>query len=472
MFFFQFLRDKILLDDRVMQDFVAYMLPALFQLYADTSAKGGDQSQNIYLDAETKKKFEAKDDQSMVSHLLNGIFPALHLLTVLEREGLSRPSFSDEERSVYILAYLVHDIDKIMMHNAVLQGDAQIEQIATYDREKIEHTKSLVADCLQQCGAATFFPAYMDYLEDITYLAINTQQKWGTHLHTYLWIFQLKERRIFLLRRLCTYSDAIAYFVPSPSAILQSDEASKLTTILSELSHNELEFSYHQLREVRGLLTNVVNSGMIHLFTDGHEGIWPYLFFSNGVVYLKRKTFHLSITIQQIADRVQDELRHTCARVIKKDAPGFKFSIKGIAKHPGYYYDFLSLEEYAALLVHFTIYRTVNDITVIPMSKLHTMQANGEIAADLPCDFKPDKRIGIFSRFLSIVFTTLLAKIEKKQQAARDLAEQEIVEQLGLSPYWEQAKTIPQKEACSIAGSGWVSVICTIIRAWTSRGWN
>ena len=46
MFFLRFLHDKIPPGDQVMHDFVEHLLPNLFALYADTSAKGGDQSGN------------------------------------------------------------------------------------------------------------------------------------------------------------------------------------------------------------------------------------------------------------------------------------------------------------------------------------------------------------------------------------------------------------------------------------------
>src|SRR5207237_914843 len=154
----------------------------------------------------------------------------------------------------------------------------------------IEQAKDLVAEQLRLCNVEAFFPDFAAYLEDITYLVVNTQQVWGTHLHTYNWRFQLKERRIAELRRLCTYSDHIAYLVTSPSAILGDSETGTLTTILKELSNDELVFTYHQLREVRGLLTNVINNGLVNLFTQEQkrEGIWPYLFFSDGVVYIQR----------------------------------------------------------------------------------------------------------------------------------------------------------------------------------------
>src|SRR5205807_8350522 len=130
-------------------------------------------------------------------------------------------------------------------------------------------------------------------------------------------------------------------------------------------------FTYAQRRGVRGLCTNVVNNGLIHLFTDGRDGIWPYLFFSEGVVYIKRKSLQVAITNEQIVKAVQAQLRGICADSIKRHAPGFKFSIQGIAKHPGYYFEFLSLEEYAELLARFTIQLTTNVITAVPFEKLH-----------------------------------------------------------------------------------------------------
>jgi CRISPR-associated protein Csc3 len=444
MFFIQFLRDQIPPDDHVMLDFVEHIVPKLFEIYTDTSAKGGDHSKNHTVDETTRRKFEAKDDQSMASHLLNGIFPTMRLLTIIAQEGLSEP-FSDQERRIYILSYMMHDVDKIQSHNAVLQGCESVEQFATHGREQIERAKRIVGGYLQECEAEKFLPNYTDYLEEITYLVVNTQQQWGTHLHTHLWDFRLKERRIFPLRDLCRFSDLIAYLIPSPSAILLSREAKKLTTILAGLSNDELVFCYHQLRETRGLLTNVINTGLTHLFTEGHEGIWTYLFFSDGVVYIKRKSLSLSISTGQIVDVVQQQLRQICAGVIKKDAPGFKFSIQGIVKHPAYYYEFISLEEYVDLLARFTVLRTYTDITAIPLQKLRQMQEKGEIPADLPCNFVPDKRIGMFSRFLSIAFNTLLGSLDKKQQALREQVEQEIVRTLDLTPYWEQSKAIPNK---------------------------
>src|SRR6266487_3772413 len=433
-FFLQFLQDQLETTDDVSRAFIEHMLPAMMEHYAVCSAKGGDHTQHARLDEETKRKFAEKADQSMMSHQLNGIFPVMRLLNILESEHLGRVPFTEVERQVYILSYLMHDVDKI----------ADVRDVPTKSRTDIERTKDLIAEELRKCNVAAFFPDYAAYLEDIAFLVVNTQEKHGTHLNTFLWQLQLPERRISLLRSLCTYSDRIAYLIASPAGIL-TDESQRLTSILSELSDNQLVFSYRQLREVRGLLTNVINNGLVHLFIEGREGIWPYLFFSDGVVYIKRKSLQFALTTEQIVDAVRKQLREICAERVRTTAPGFKFSIQGIAKHPGDYFEFLSLEEYATLLARYTISRTTNDITAIPMTKLRQMQESGEIAADLPMDFPSDKRAGMVSRFLSVIFVTMLGMLDKKQNSLREQVTERVIEHLGLQAYWAQAQTIPNK---------------------------
>ncbi len=436
-----FIRDFLLRavdpGDEVTRAFVETMVPQLIVHYSDKSAKGGDHARDDMYDERTKRTFEEKDDQSMLSHQLNGIFPALRLLNILEAEDLAIAPYSAIERRVYILAYLMHDVNKIL----------NIRDLETRTRAAIEEAKGVIAGELEQCGADAFFPDWRAYLEDIAYLVVNTQEQWGTHLITYGWHLRLPERRILELRSLCTYSDCIAYLVPMPSAILSSDDARKLNRILGELSDGELVFSYHQLREVRGLLSNVINDSLVSLYTeDGRRGgIWPYLFFSDGVVYITRKKLSLAISREQIVEVAQNRLREICAPRIKNGAPGFKFDNKGIVKHPDYYFDFLSLEDYAELLARFTVNITRGDITAGPLEKLRQMQARGEIPADIDLNLRPDVRAGMMSRFLSIVFLSLLGRLDKKQEALRASVEKVVVEQLGLASYWEQSKAIPNK---------------------------
>jgi CRISPR type I-D/CYANO-associated protein Csc3/Cas10d len=454
-FTIQYMLDKLPPGDEVARDFVTAMVQKILEHYTDESAKGGDQRNNTTLEEKGKEKFEGKDDQTMASHLLNGIFPTLRLLSIIEQQQLGT-YYTDTQRRIYILAYLTHDVDKCMMHDAVLQGATEVEQVSTWDRAHIERAKELVHNYLQRLDAHNFFPDYEAYLEEITYLVVNTQRQWHTHVHTYLWQFRLRERMVLPLRELCTYSDVMAYLIKHPSDILLSKETHTLRETIQQQSSYQLEFCYHQLREVRGLLTNVVNTGLIRLITDNptqegiqQEGIWPYLFFSDGVVYIKRKDRAIALTNKDMVDAVHAQLQRSCANVIKQNAPGFKFSIQGIAKHPGYYFEFLTFEDYVALLKTCVIERTQRDTFSETWTKLQHMQAQGDIPATLSFQTQPDGRTaGIFTRFLSIAFVTLLGLLDPTQQTQQKLheqTEQAIIEELALQSYWEQSKSIPNR---------------------------
>src|SRR5438105_15372647 len=123
------------------------MLPSMMEHYVTRSAKGGEHAER---DAQTRSKFEANDDQSMVSHQLNGIFPTMRLLNLLEAEKLVPAPFSQVERQVYILSYLMHDVDKIV----------DMRGVATKARIDIEQAKDIIAQELRKCNVEAFFPHF------------------------------------------------------------------------------------------------------------------------------------------------------------------------------------------------------------------------------------------------------------------------------------------------------------------------
>ena len=64
----------------------------------------------------------------------------------------------------------------------ILQGCDNVEQFETRGREQIERAKTIVSGYLQDCDAEKFLPDYTDYLEEITYLVVNTQQQCVIHI--------------------------------------------------------------------------------------------------------------------------------------------------------------------------------------------------------------------------------------------------------------------------------------------------
>ncbi len=73
------------------------------------------------------------------------------------------------------------------------------------------------------------------------------------------------------------------------------------------------------------------------------------------------------------------------------------------------------------------------------------MQARREIPADIDLNLTPDLRASMMSRFLSLIFLSLLGRLDKKQDTLRESVEKAVVEQLGLTPYWGKSKAIPNR---------------------------
>ena len=51
----------------------------------------------------------------------------------------------------------------------------------------------------------------------------------------------------------------------------------------------------------------------------------------------------------------------------------------------------------------------------------------------------------MLARFFSVIFVSVLGMLDKSQEALREQAEKAVVERLGLTPYWVQSRTIPNK---------------------------
>jgi CRISPR-associated protein Csc3 len=141
MFFVEFLKEAVPPGDQVTRSFIDCMVPEMMNRYVIRSAKGGSHAGDAHYSEETQRKFEANADQSMLSHLLNGIFPSLRLMNLLEAEGLEH--FPDVERQVYILSYMMHDVDKI-----------QQRTVETKTRADIETSKAFIKEGVA-CGAAS-----------------------------------------------------------------------------------------------------------------------------------------------------------------------------------------------------------------------------------------------------------------------------------------------------------------------------
>lgn len=424
------LEQAIDVNDDLMRRFVQQVGPGMMRAYTFISAKGGEFADERRAEGVQVEHFDR--DQSMLSHLFNGIFPAMSLMRLLCSKGTRQ--LSDVERQVYLAAYCLHDLDKIIRQRG----------LDTHDRAAIDAVVLEATRQIENLGMDLFFPDFHDYLDDIVFLAVNTQRAKGTHLNTYLFQPTLKERQLSVLRQLCTYSDLVAYLVRSPSDIIHGRGAKALSETLAFLSQDTLSFTYHNFSEVRGLLTNVLNNSVMHLLAD--KGLIPYLFFPNGVVYLCDRAEGACVyvvTQDEIAQAARRELNRICAQKILHDAPGFKFDQKGLVKKPDYYHDFLSAADYLHMIARWVVRMTQRDISAKPAEKMREMQSQGLIPADIEISFEPDVRVGVLARFLINLWKEAFDRLPDKSMKAS--VQNRVLERLDIAGLWSIAERISGK---------------------------
>ncbi len=83
------------------------------QKLAGVTAKGGQFTEDRRL--ENKNVERSKEDQSFISHILNGLFPTYRIfkkLQTLDTNNQAKRLCSDLEAAIYMVAYVLHDYDK------------------------------------------------------------------------------------------------------------------------------------------------------------------------------------------------------------------------------------------------------------------------------------------------------------------------------------------------------------------------
>jgi len=269
-------------EDEVLQDFIASLVPQIMEHYGGMAALGGDPGHPPeagelpegvkLLTHEEYAYFASGYDQSLAVHLLNGVFAGLRLM----RHGNERRPLQVLHRKVWVLGFVLHDYTKARGISAPASQREAIRAICSQEGERL--------------GFARFLSDWRDYLGDITFIAQNTQRVHGADLSPYAYHLRLPERVLADLRIVATFADILVHVlapadVAGPSGHDGRERHLRLREALATfLGVAAPRLAYHQLAEVRGLLSNALNNALIAEMEG--RGFAPYLFFSNGVVYL------------------------------------------------------------------------------------------------------------------------------------------------------------------------------------------
>lgn len=322
-------------DDIVMQDFAEYVLPNLLRVAIGVTAKGG----KFFDELDQQREAEGKDrvrrdnaaDQSLNTHLLNGLFPANLIERRLETlDTTVRRVVRARERRLVIAAFILHDFEKF--------PDAP----DNCRKLSLEQHRQIIDEKVRQLGLDHFInpnepTAYQEYLDDLLCMAYNAQRRWDTN-----WNFSeyglnpsLKDRTLRSLSDLTCLADSLASIVKHP----QDAEHPRLKEIIHSLSDGQLKLTYHSIAENRGVLTNVVNNALMEahtsLNTADHTYYEPLLYLPTGVIYLADRNAP-SVDPQGLPDRVVASIKNLCAGQLRLRQTGFGRDGKGM-KYAEYY---------------------------------------------------------------------------------------------------------------------------------------
>lgn len=396
-------------SDFVLADYVETIVPQMLEEYTLRPAKGSS-------------GWAYNHDQSMLAHILNGIFPTL---TIVRSAG---QPLSELEEQLYLIAYSFHDIDK-------LEG---IRDLSVSDTEKSERFFSYLDEWVSKLHFDKFCPDYADYREDIGYLILNTQKRYGANLNLQRYDLRLPGRRRQYLREMCTTSDLIAYFLKNPSGFR---EQTNVRESLVKLSGGKLEFAYHKLAENRGMITNVINNALLRILRD-KLGWKPFLFFPTGVTYIRERSREENSlpTLDETTEDVEKQLIAYCAGRLKTNLNGFTRDGKGF-KFPDYYYDFFQIPQLLKLIrvgCFRVLHENKSPSAGKRLQKMLQLQEKGDIPSDITLHFEDDMRVDQLAEYIY--------EIEKHIGAitSREVVSSEMITILDMQEYQTDFEAIPR----------------------------
>lgn len=312
MIFQDLLRRAVAGRHRVLQQFVDTLAPHVLIAFSHKPALGGSghppvdhtialPPEAIVYTEEVYRRFsETNPDQSLSAHIINGIFAGARIAELLPEDK----QFNDTEWQVWLLGFIVHDYTKVY-------GIA-------LDAEHIPVACTLVERLGTDLHFDDFCANWKQYLQDIVFIAQNTQKVQGANLNIHAYPdAQLHFLRLDTLRLVASFADVLVH-ITRPSDVAQRDDRGRNTAqnlrttlgILFGIGKTPRLF-YHQLTDVRGLISNLINNAIMHEFE--RQGYIPYLFFPDGVVYLDVKREDILLDRESLIQSLWHHVGNTLA---------------------------------------------------------------------------------------------------------------------------------------------------------------
>ena len=319
--------------DAVMQDFVTYVAPLISDQLAHVTAKGGN-----FVLAKLEEGVDVsryQDDQSMRAHLINGLFPVLHVASTLQHWDAPQFRYYDDTvRRVFIAGYVLHDWLKLP------QVDQELESYGlNHDAVNPVQHRSVVETIFRGWCSGLGLDRFLTpiggvetLLHDLIFIACNTQLKWGTLRNlAALPNLHLHGRQRNLAENLSRLADYLAYLGRDPRQVTSNKAIHRE---ISDLSDQTARFVYHHLADVRGVLTNLIQNAALEVMRN--DDCVPLLFAPSGVVYLARKEAVAAPNPVAVAEDVVKRVKAVASRRLATNLTGFGRANIGL-KYADYY---------------------------------------------------------------------------------------------------------------------------------------
>ncbi|WP_017306104.1 type I-D CRISPR-associated protein Cas10d/Csc3 [Spirulina subsalsa] len=341
-------------DDPIMNDFAEYVLPHLLRVGIGVTAKGG----KFFEEIDRRRKAEGKEkvrrdnagDQSLNTHLLNGLFPANLIEKRLEKlDTTIQRVVQPLQRKIAIAGFVLHDFEKFdydafpglpeQYKIACRDFDTDIRKLSIPEHQEIfEHLVPALG--IDQFLFPNAPEQWHEYLDDLLFIAYNAQRRNDTNLNLSEESLnpRLRDTILISLADLSCLADRLASIIKHP----QDCEKDSLQNLLDSLSNSHLKFTYHSISENRGVLTNVVNNAVMeaHTALNTPEKIYyePLLYLPTGVIYLASQDAP-PIPTEDLPNRVVKTIQNLCRGELRRRQTGFGRDGKGM-KYADYYSQF------------------------------------------------------------------------------------------------------------------------------------
>lgn len=413
-------------DDAVMKDFAKYVLPNLLKVAIGVTAKGGrffdELDQQREAEGKSKVRRDNAADQSLNTHLLNGLFPANLIEKRLEKlDTTVKRVVREQERRLVIAAFILHDFEKFP------------DSPDNCRKLSLDQHRQIIDEKIRQLGLDLFInpgdpEAHCEYLDDLLCMAYNAQRRWDTN-----WNFSeyglnpmLRDRTLRSLSDLTCMADSLASIVKHP----QDAEHPRLKELIHSLSDGQLKFTYHSIAENRGVLTNVVNNALMEahtsLNTSEQTYYEPLLYLPTGVIYLADRNAP-PINSEGLPDRVVASIKKLCAGQLRLRQTGFGRDGKGM-KYAEYYNLFFDAPGLMQVALDATL-RILNpnkgSVAGSRSENLMRFQKQGVLPAVLNFKFEDDIRIDQLAEFGDLISRKIwgdrVARIEEARKKDKKL---------------------------------------------------